>query len=453
MLPPPWNLRSRLHEYGGRPWLLTPDGTVVFAHHADQRLYALTEGGTPVPLTPEPDRPAGWRYAEPVAAPEGAEVWCVREQHHGGAARRRHPGARRGAARRQRRRRPGRRTRARHRPALPGLPAGLAGRVRGWPGSAGSTRTCRGTPPSCGSPTSGATAPSGRRAPSRVAPRSRWSSAPGSMPRPWRSSPTPTAGGTCTGSSVTTGRGRRPLPATGGVRRTAVEDRRPLVAAAGRRADPGPARVRPAAACRSSTPRRASCPTSRPRTRSGPATWRLADDRIVGVAGGPDRPWELVEVDLATGAWTALPRAAAPRLPVDYLSEPQRRTFTGVGGREVHAVVHPPRHPDHVRRPGPPAAVPRVRPRRPDQPLPTGRGPGDRVLHQPRARRGRRSNYGGSTGYGRAYRERLREQLGRRRRRGLRGGRARPGRRGHRRPGAAGDPRRQRGRLDVRVRR
>ena len=59
MLPAPWNLRSRLHEYGGRPWLLTPDGTVVFVHHADQRLYALTEGGTPVPLTPEPDLPAG----------------------------------------------------------------------------------------------------------------------------------------------------------------------------------------------------------------------------------------------------------------------------------------------------------------------------------------------------------------------------------------------------------
>ena len=131
----------------------------------------------------------------------------------------------------------------------------------------------------------------------------------------------------------------------------------------------------------------------------------------MGVAGSPERTWELVEVDLATGAWAALPRAAAPRLPVEFLSEPQRRTFTGVGGREVHAVVHPPRHPDHAQdagRPppylvfvhgGPTSRYPPVVD--PEIAFFTSRGLG--VVDV---------DYGGTTGYGRAYRERLREGWG-----------------------------------------
>ena len=61
-------------------------------------------------------------------------------------------------------------------------------------------------------------------------------------------------------------------------------------------------------------------------------------------------------------------------------------------------------------------------------------------------------NYGGSTGYGRAYRERLRRPVGHRRRRRLRQRRAlsRRGGRGRRR--ADGDPRRQRGRVHDAVR-
>lgn len=80
----PWNVRNRVHEYGGRPWTLldTPDGSrLVFTHWTDQRLYALAPDGPdePVPITPEPGRHHGLRYAEPVAAPGGGEVWCVRE--------------------------------------------------------------------------------------------------------------------------------------------------------------------------------------------------------------------------------------------------------------------------------------------------------------------------------------------------------------------------------------
>ncbi len=77
----PWNARTRVHEYGGGAWTATPDGIVVFAEFSDQRLYRLDEpGGRPVPLTPEPPRPGAWRYAELQILRVG-EIWCVRERH------------------------------------------------------------------------------------------------------------------------------------------------------------------------------------------------------------------------------------------------------------------------------------------------------------------------------------------------------------------------------------
>ncbi len=81
VLAPPWNARTRVHEYGGGAWTATPDGLVVFAEFSDQRLYRLDEpGGQPVPLTPEPPSPTAWRYAE-LAVRRVGEIWCVRERH------------------------------------------------------------------------------------------------------------------------------------------------------------------------------------------------------------------------------------------------------------------------------------------------------------------------------------------------------------------------------------
>jgi dipeptidyl aminopeptidase/acylaminoacyl peptidase len=81
VLPAPWNVRTRVIEYGGRAWCAGP-GVVVFAQWDDQRLYQSdVDHPDPVPLTPPPDRPAGLRYAEPTVV--GDEVWCVRETHHG----------------------------------------------------------------------------------------------------------------------------------------------------------------------------------------------------------------------------------------------------------------------------------------------------------------------------------------------------------------------------------
>ena len=82
VLPPGWNARNRVHEYGGFPFAIAGDSAgeyVVFTHWDDQRLYRCAVGGTPTPLTPEPERPHGFRYAELVTAADGAEVWCIRE--------------------------------------------------------------------------------------------------------------------------------------------------------------------------------------------------------------------------------------------------------------------------------------------------------------------------------------------------------------------------------------
>jgi dipeptidyl aminopeptidase/acylaminoacyl peptidase len=84
LLPMPWNARTRVHEYGGKSYLPLPDG-FVFANFADQRLYRCAGSGVPEPLTPAPDEETADRFADFVVSPGGDEVWCVRERHGAGA--------------------------------------------------------------------------------------------------------------------------------------------------------------------------------------------------------------------------------------------------------------------------------------------------------------------------------------------------------------------------------
>ncbi|MGI8667103.1 MAG: prolyl oligopeptidase family serine peptidase [Jatrophihabitans sp.] len=82
VLPAPWNTRTRVQEYGGVSWVAAEDGTLYFAEFADQRLYRLEPGGdAPVAISPAPSTPAALRYADPQLSRDGSELWCIREAH------------------------------------------------------------------------------------------------------------------------------------------------------------------------------------------------------------------------------------------------------------------------------------------------------------------------------------------------------------------------------------
>jgi dipeptidyl aminopeptidase/acylaminoacyl peptidase len=81
LLPAPWNARTRVHEYGGLSYLPLPDG-LLFTEWEDQRIYRITGAEDPRPLTPAAVVTVGLRYADPIISPDGTEVWCVREEHH-----------------------------------------------------------------------------------------------------------------------------------------------------------------------------------------------------------------------------------------------------------------------------------------------------------------------------------------------------------------------------------
>lgn len=51
MLTGPWNARSRVHEYGGGAWTADADRTLYFVEARDQRVYRVTPGGIPDALT------------------------------------------------------------------------------------------------------------------------------------------------------------------------------------------------------------------------------------------------------------------------------------------------------------------------------------------------------------------------------------------------------------------
>ena len=77
LTPQGFNVRTRVHEYGGMPYALARDA-VYFSNFADQRLYAHRHGSEPVALTPP-----GFRYADYELDPAGKRLFCVREDHTG----------------------------------------------------------------------------------------------------------------------------------------------------------------------------------------------------------------------------------------------------------------------------------------------------------------------------------------------------------------------------------
>ena len=61
--PPPFSARTRVHEYGGGAATVHA-GFAFFSNFADQRLYMQAGGSAPEPLTPDRAASVGWRYAD-----------------------------------------------------------------------------------------------------------------------------------------------------------------------------------------------------------------------------------------------------------------------------------------------------------------------------------------------------------------------------------------------------
>ncbi len=78
VVPAPFNVRTRVHEYGGGAYLVH-DGTVYFSNFRDQRLYRLVGSGEPQPITPESE--ARLRYADATMDARRDRLICVREDH------------------------------------------------------------------------------------------------------------------------------------------------------------------------------------------------------------------------------------------------------------------------------------------------------------------------------------------------------------------------------------
>lgn len=404
VLPAPWNVRSRVMEYGGHPWdgAVPVDGggpLLVFTHFDDQRLYRYEPGGEPRPLTPP-----GPRWAEPRLLLDRGEVWCVLEESTGdgpsdvrrvlaavpldGSAADDRAAVRELTAERHRfvtgpRLSPdGRRAAwlAWDHPRMPWDGTELLVGEVGDDGLLHAVRTVAGGP---------------REAVAQV----EW-----------------TADGRLLYASDRDGwwnlyRDGVPLCPRAeefagplwqlGSRWFAPLDDGLIAVVHGR----GPAALGVL-----------DPETGEVADTAGPwaefaATLAVHGTRVVAVGAGPRTAPEVVELDTASGRARVV--GTPHHDPVDpaYYSEPQVRTFTGPGGREVHAYVHPPRNPGHTApegelppyviwaHGGPTSRVPLVL----DLAVAyfTSRGIGVAEV-----------NYGGSTGYGREYRERLREQWG-----------------------------------------
>jgi dipeptidyl aminopeptidase/acylaminoacyl peptidase len=406
VLPEGWNARTRVHEYGGTAWLPLPGGGLVFAEWTDQRVYRLDPGSTaPVPLTPEPAETAGLRYADPVPGPGGDEVWWVREAHSDGNIRR-------------------------HLVAVP-----LSGAAATDPTA---VREIAGGSDFLAFPRP---APDGRRV-AWIAwdhPRMPWD---GTELRVGELGPDGTVHSVAT---VLGGEAESVLqpewadadtlyavsdrsgwwnlyrqPATGGEPEPlcprAEEFGRPLWQL-------GATTYLPLADGRLAVLHGTDTVALGV---LDPATGELTDldvpytlftslaatgDTVLTTAASPVRSTVVLAVDLATGSGTVLRRSMTDEPDPAYLPEPRSIVVAGPGERDVHAHVYPPASPDAVAPDGelPPFVVF-------VHGGPTSHSPA--VLDLEKAYFTSRGigvidvNYGGSTGYGRAYRERLRRQWG-----------------------------------------
>jgi dipeptidyl aminopeptidase/acylaminoacyl peptidase len=129
------------------------------------------------------------------------------------------------------------------------------------------------------------------------------------------------------------------------------------------------------------------------------------------IAGAPTQPTCVLEVDIESGSYSVLKAASSVVVPEKHTSLPEPIEFPATEGRTAHALFYPPKNDDHVPFPDelPPLLVS-------IHGGPTSAHTSARNLHtQFFTSRGfavLELNHSGSSGYGREYRERLRGQWG-----------------------------------------
>ena len=80
LTPPPYNVRSRVHEYGGAAYLPARDA-VFFVNATDQNIYAVDSAGTISQIT---DSKASVRYTDLCLDQQGDRLFAVTEIHRDG---------------------------------------------------------------------------------------------------------------------------------------------------------------------------------------------------------------------------------------------------------------------------------------------------------------------------------------------------------------------------------
>jgi len=80
--PPGFNARTRVYEYGGGAWIPLPDGSVIASNFADSRLYRLAPGSEPLAVT----QPAPLRFGDLQYDATRDRIIAVCEDHTDGDA-------------------------------------------------------------------------------------------------------------------------------------------------------------------------------------------------------------------------------------------------------------------------------------------------------------------------------------------------------------------------------
>lgn len=410
----PWNVRNRLHEYGGRPWVVLGTGAaarVVFTEWADQRLYRADPnadpetGEPPAPISPLPDVPHGYRYGDPTPSPDGREVWCVRETVTG----ERPTDVRRdlvavpldGSAATD----PGKvRVLSASHHFLSGPKLSPDGTHAAWLGWNHPNMPWDGTE-LCVAPVEADGTLGAHRVlaggPCEAVCQVEWDGADAVLaltdPQGWWNLHRITLDGSATNLAPCAAELGGPMWTVGRRWFAKLGEGRFAVLRGGH-----------LALLEESSGSVVDMAVDLP---SWSADLAVADGRLVSIAAGPKTEDTVVSLDLATGAVTALTGQAEELPDPAYLPEPVERTFADAEGRPIPAYVLAPTNPDFAAPEGelPPYVVyvhgGPTGASTPDLSLTlayfTSRGIGVVAV-----------NYGGSTGYGREFRERLREQWG-----------------------------------------